>query len=262
MENKKSFILYSDIINIVEKLSDEIAGKLFKLILDYVNDKNPKTDDLLLQIAFEPIKQALKRDLIKWKNTSAIRSSMGKLGGIKSGKKREEMKQNEANEAIASKLKQNEANEAIASKLKQNEAKGSKRKQNEHDNVNDSVNDSVNGKEKKDIDIINNNNNYSWIKNFEIYRKNTTKAFQALENDKEYIAKLQTFYPNYNIITSIRKSYSGYWGKETGWRKKIKAAKEAIREHGSYVIDWKTTLINNLEISRVFYTKDELNKMQ
>ena len=101
MENKKSFILYSDIINIVEKLSDEIAGKLFKLILDYVNDKNPKTDDLLLQIAFEPIKQALKRDLIKWKNTSAIRSTIGKLGGIKSGKKRSKTKQNEANEAIA-----------------------------------------------------------------------------------------------------------------------------------------------------------------
>jgi len=111
-------------------------------------------------------------------------------------------------------------------------------------------------------DIIINDNIYSWIKNFEIYRENTKQAFMALEQDKDYIAKLQTFYPNYNILLSLRKSYSGYWGKEAGWRNKIKAAKKAIKEHGSYVIDWKTTLLNNLEMSRVFYTKEEKLQMQ
>ena len=84
----------------------------------------------------------------------------------------------------------------------------------------------------------------------------------ALENDKKYIAKLQTFYPNYNIINSIRKGYDGYWGVETGWMKKRAAAKKAIKENGSYVINWKTTLLNTLEISRVFYTKEELSQMQ
>ena len=118
--------------------------------------------------------------------------------------------------------------------------------------------DTINKNDKNDKDIITSNNIYSWIKNFEIYRENTKQAFMALEQDKDYIAKLQTFYPNYNIINSIRKSYSGYWGKEAGWRNKIKAAKKAIKEHGSYVIDWKTTLLNNLEMSRVFYTKEEL----
>ena len=84
----------------------------------------------------------------------------------------------------------------------------------------------------------------------------------ALEQDKDYIAKLQTFYPNYNIINSIRKGFSGFWGKEAGWMNKIETAKKAIKKNGKYVIDWKTTLINTLEISRVFYTKEELNKMQ
>ena len=107
-------------------------------------------------------------------------------------------------------------------------------------------------------DIIIDNNIYSWINNFSIYKESTKQTFMSLEQDKEYIAKLQTFYPNCNIITSIRKGYSGYWGKETGWHNKIKAAKKAIKEHGSYVIDWKTTLLNNLEMSRVFYTKEEL----
>ena len=61
-ENKKSFLLYSDLSLTVNKLPDEIAGKLFKIILDYVNDKYPLIDDLLLEVAFEPIKQLLNRD--------------------------------------------------------------------------------------------------------------------------------------------------------------------------------------------------------
>lgn len=65
-ENKNSFILYTDLIHTVEKLTNEKAGKLFKHILNYVNDKNPQTDDIIIIIAFEPIKQSLKRDLRKY----------------------------------------------------------------------------------------------------------------------------------------------------------------------------------------------------
>ena len=96
MENKKSFILYSEIINIVSELPDEKAGKLFKIILEYVNDLNPKVDDLLLKIAFEPIKLNLKRDLIQWNNKKLKLSDAGRLGGIMSGIKRSKTKQNEA----------------------------------------------------------------------------------------------------------------------------------------------------------------------
>jgi hypothetical protein len=67
-ENKKSFLLYTDIFHTVSKLPDEKAGQLFKHILAYVNDKNPETDDLIIQISFEPIKQALKRDLRKYED--------------------------------------------------------------------------------------------------------------------------------------------------------------------------------------------------
>ena len=80
-ENKRSFLLYCDIINTVSKLPDEMAGKLFKIILEYVNDKNPEPDNLLLQIAFEPIKQQLKRDLKHWEYIREIRSENGKKGG-------------------------------------------------------------------------------------------------------------------------------------------------------------------------------------
>ena len=65
-KDKNSFLLYCDIIHTVEKLDNDQAGKLFKHILDYVNDKDPNTNDMITIIAFEPIKQMLKRDLKKY----------------------------------------------------------------------------------------------------------------------------------------------------------------------------------------------------
>ena len=88
-KNKKSFILYTDIKATVDKLSDEYAGKLFKHILAYVNDENPTTSDLLLEIAFEPVKQQFKRDLQKWEDIKSKRSDAGKA----SAEKRKQQKQ-------------------------------------------------------------------------------------------------------------------------------------------------------------------------
>ncbi len=67
-ENKKSFLLYCDLIHTVEQLTDEQAGDLFKHILRYVNDQEPQTDNVITRIAFEPIKQSLKRDLQKYEH--------------------------------------------------------------------------------------------------------------------------------------------------------------------------------------------------
>jgi hypothetical protein len=64
-KDKKGFILYSDLIHTINKLTDEQAGKLFKHILEYVNDNNPESDQFT-EVVFEPIKQTLKRDLQKY----------------------------------------------------------------------------------------------------------------------------------------------------------------------------------------------------
>lgn len=76
-ENKKSFILYADLLNVVNKLPKEKAGELFVHILKYVNDMNPETDDLVINIAFEPIKLQLKRDLKKWESNIEQRRQAG-----------------------------------------------------------------------------------------------------------------------------------------------------------------------------------------
>jgi hypothetical protein len=82
-KDKKSFILYCDAIHTVEKLSDTDAGQLLKHLLRYVNDQNPTTDNPLVEIAFEPIKQQLKRDLVKFEDVKVKRSEAGKAGANK-----------------------------------------------------------------------------------------------------------------------------------------------------------------------------------
>ena len=80
-KDKKSFILYNDQSGVFNQLPDEIAGKLIKHIFAYVNDENPICDDLIINIAFEPIKQSLKRDLKRYEQYIEKQSLNGAKGG-------------------------------------------------------------------------------------------------------------------------------------------------------------------------------------
>ena len=77
-ENKKSFVLYADLIYTLEKMPSDKAGDLFKHILRYVNDLEPETGDLIIQLTFEPIKQQLKRDLKRYEDKKKQWSEAGK----------------------------------------------------------------------------------------------------------------------------------------------------------------------------------------
>lgn len=71
--------MYADQIDLFDELTDEMAGKLIKHVLLYVNDKDPQTDDLFLKIAFAPIKSHLKRDLKKYNDTCSQNSKNAKV---------------------------------------------------------------------------------------------------------------------------------------------------------------------------------------
>ncbi len=85
-ENKKSFLLYCDQIESFECLEDDEAGRLIKHIFRYVNDKNPEAPDRITKISFEPIKNQLKRDLLKYEEIRVKRS----LAGVKSAEQRQQ----------------------------------------------------------------------------------------------------------------------------------------------------------------------------
>ena len=80
-DDKRSFILYADIIDTVKKLPVSDAGELFLMILQFANDQDPLTDNLLVEIAFDPIKRQMQRDSEKWKNKREKLAENGRLGG-------------------------------------------------------------------------------------------------------------------------------------------------------------------------------------
>jgi hypothetical protein len=97
MKDKKAFVLYADLIHTVELMSDQKAGKLFKIVLDYVNDKNPEVTGETMKVAFEPIKRQLKRDLVKYegrckKNSENIRKRWDKKDTIEYERKQSNTK--------------------------------------------------------------------------------------------------------------------------------------------------------------------------
>ena len=95
-QGKKSFVLYADLIHTVSKMPNDKAGELFKHILRYVNDEKPETEDLLIQLTFEPIKQQFKRDLTKWEETKEGRVKAG-LASAEARKKAKELQQSSTN---------------------------------------------------------------------------------------------------------------------------------------------------------------------
>ena len=145
-ENKKSFILYTDLIHVVRKLVSKdrkdktnYAGELFLHILQYVNDTDPIPINFIVEMAFEPIKQTLKRDLIKYKVSIKKQSESGILGNLKRWHK-----------DLYTKVINNEIDINEANKIAKNRKVSPPDSPRSHsigviaDNVNDSVSVSVN----------------------------------------------------------------------------------------------------------------------
>ncbi len=143
---KDSFILYTEQKEVVDKLTDEQAGKIFKAIYEYVQtDKMPELDGLL-DIIIIPFKQSLDRNTEKWEEIKKKRSEAGKLGA-------EIKKQKQAKEANANFAKNEIANQAVNVSVPVPVNVNVKDNVNVNDNASDSCVDGL----QKIIEFYNNN---------------------------------------------------------------------------------------------------------
>ena len=78
---KKSFVLYNDLINTTDKLSDEQTGILLKRILEYVNGNDTESTDQIVEIVFVNIKLGLIRNHEKYEQRAEIARENGQKGG-------------------------------------------------------------------------------------------------------------------------------------------------------------------------------------
>lgn len=80
-ENKKSFLMYCDVIDAIDHLTNEEKGRLFQHLLEYVNDMNPILEDRVLLGSWKHIQLQLKRDLVKYESIKDRNRKNGALGG-------------------------------------------------------------------------------------------------------------------------------------------------------------------------------------
>ncbi len=99
---KESFVLYTAQKEVIDNLSDEDAGKLFKGIFEYVSGSEPNFNDLL-KFIFIPIRQQLDRNAQKYAEIKEKRRVAGAKGG----------KQKLANQANVNFANQSQANQAV-----------------------------------------------------------------------------------------------------------------------------------------------------
>lgn len=117
---KNSFILYTEQKAVIDKLTDEQAGKLIKAI--YAHETGEEMElDAILDLVITPFLTVLEKDKEKYAEKCEKRAQAGAKGG----------KQRVANQANATFAKQTQANDSKTKQTQANQA------DNEYDNDND-----------------------------------------------------------------------------------------------------------------------------
>jgi len=158
---KKSFQLYQDSLSVLDELTDEQAGKLFRAIRDYQVGIEHEMD-FGLKMAFLPFKNQFIRQMANYQEKSKVNAENGKMGG-----------------------RPKKANESEITQTVIDKPKKSERKRNNHDTDTDkdtdtdtdTVTDKDTEKEKK------RNNTSSSSAKAKVSEPKITSKFLAVYND-------------------------------------------------------------------------------
>ena len=177
-KDKKSFVLYADMIHAIEYLTNEEKGILFQHILEYVNDINPIMEDRLILTAWKPIELQLKRDLIKYEHKRKQYSEAGKR---------------------SAELRKAKKDQRLSTNVESVNDRSTK------STVNDTVNDTVNvinkEKDKKKI-----------VANAPVSKSNKIKTYKQWTNDD--FKKVLNLFRGEHTDQTLKDFYS-YWSEPT-----------------------------------------------
>jgi len=180
-QGKKSFIIYTDSRVMVNKLSNERAGILFKTLFSYCDDENPICDDEVIDMAFEHFKNILKRDLKKYENIVERNRNNGKNGG------------------------------RPKNPVGNLETEENPKEPKKADNDNDSDNDIKNNPTSIKVDWV------ALINQFNSITGKKTKVISPIVKTK-ILARLKEGYSKQDFLNAIENCYNDKWHKETNHR--------------------------------------------
>ena len=240
---KKFFILYNDMLEVLDELTDEQAGKLFKTIRAYQQhlnnhlDPQPQeippfpVDDFVTRIAFASFKAQFNREAKQWHQSAVNNRKKGRMGNLK------RWHPDIYNKVVAQELSLEEAEEEARSK-KARPSKGKETKKEE--NIAEPAHNSM---ESISIDQIvpyipKKRNTYWEIKPIEALKEEylsnerlTQVMFKILNiNDKQQLSKLLCqFHEHLESQGEYEKDIRDYCSHFKNWIRKRKQ-EEAVEK--------------------------------
>lgn len=82
----------------------------------------------------------------------------------------------------------------------------------------------------------------SWRTDFEVYLKELFDAYRTLIANEQYLIRKKKYYPDVDILLSLEKIVTEFWGTKEGWAHKKNQPEDTI--------DWKLTFDRQLHYSR------------
>jgi len=223
VSEKKSFVLYADSLDVVEMLTDEQAGILFKAIMRYKSGLDLPDMDGMTKVAFVAIKTYLDRDAERYEQICEKRREAGKKGGILKGIKNAD-KQMHSEESESKQIKQMLPSASKSSKcyqVKANQADSD----NDIDNDNDSENES-------DSDL----NKTSCTEPATVSMPEPVVISLPLNDGslwpvtQSYADQLKTLYPAVDVDQELRKMY--------GWLDSKQSNRKTKRGIKAFITNW------------------------
>ncbi len=92
----------------------------------------------------------------------------------------------------------------------------------------------------------------TWRTDFQIYLLGLDTVYQELISDFNFITEQEELNPGIDIVLSLKKAYTNFWGKEAGWVHK--------KKQRSKTLDWKSTLTNAISMNKVYKEKTQQRK--
>lgn len=233
---KDSFILYTEQKEVIDKLSDEQAGKLIKAIYEYVETGQMPKLDALLEIVIIPFKQNIDRNANKYEETKKKRSEAGKIGA-------EVKKQMKAKQANANFAKSEQAKQAV----------------NVNDNDNDNVNVNVNDNDNNNNVVVGDSCVDGLQEVIDFYSNNigflNPYGLKILESYVEDMSSELVIYAMQIAVENNKKTISYIKAILNNWSKaNITTLEEAKREN-------KKKVNNDKQIEQRKYTEDEFKSL-
>jgi hypothetical protein len=83
-----------------------------------------------------------------------------------------------------------------------------------------------------------------WKEDYRIYLEYLMSEFEKIKKDHDWLLMMKKTNPKIDVLKSIEKSISEYWGQETGWIRK-----KSDKKHET--INWKSTFAKTMKFHLV-----------